>query len=160
MTAKEYLEQVRRNETIVRNLRLDLQNAEEMATSIKAISYDHERVQKSRNVNVVAEMVERIEEKKETLSKKLFDALEYRLTVTNEINQLQDERFSEVLYRRYIQFQDWALLGSEMGYNTRYVQQLNGGALVEFYEMFKDIHGFTGIDASDKGMYRKKGNKE
>ena len=69
--------------------------------------------------------------------------IDFRLQVTDLINELTDERYITVLYRRYIEFQTWEKIAIEMGYNTRYVQQLNGNALLQFYDLHHEFLGLT-----------------
>ena len=139
MTAKEYLEQVKKKDARINNLIREKENLHAKLYSIGAIQYDKDKVQSSPNPDRLGVLYGEIDLKEREITKKIDELIDFRLKVTDEINELSDERYITVLYRRYIEFQTWEKIAIEMGYNTRYVQQLNGNALLQFY----DLHGET-----------------
>lgn len=153
MTAKEYLKQIaiwqRKIESIEtrskgRITRLE-QRVEELyaqASGLKAITYDKDRVQVSPE-NALPQLVIEIDETSRELSNAI---IEYRLfvqgkiqqyeekidAIVDQINSLDDSRYSELLTLRYVKDKRFEEIACIMGYTFRHVTRLHGEALRAF----------------------------
>lgn len=145
MTAKEYLQKVKRHEIQIQHLMEELNEAREQAVSLNGINYESTKVQHSINPDKIPESLIRIEERQELLQRRIAASLDFQYRVSDEIGKLSKPVYIQIMHRRYIRFQAWKQIGGELGYNTRYVQQLHGSALTEFYEMYKEKYKFSGI---------------
>lgn len=138
MTAKEYLQQVKIRDARIQNLQRDKETLRQMMFSFGGAG-DGERVQSSRDNDKFGTLYGRIDEKERQITDAIDELVDFKLKVSKEINDLEDERYIIVLYKRYIQFDSWERIAVDMGYNMRYVQQLHGQALIEFKKKHKEI---------------------
>lgn len=140
MTAKEYLQQVKKKKTILKNLRRDKESVTQMLYSLGG-SGEGERVQASRNNDKFGTLYGRIDEMERKIDDELAELLSFQLLVSNQINGLKNEKNIEVLHRRYIRFQSWEVIADDMKYSVRYILRLHGLALEEFFGKYEEELG-------------------
>ena len=138
MTAKEYLQQVKRKDAAINNLQRDKECLTQMMYSLGGAG-DGERVQSSRNNDKFGTLYSRIDEKEREMTEKIDALVDFKLKVSEEINALPDDRYITILHKRYICFDSWERIAIDMQYNVRYVQHLHGQALIEFEKMYCEI---------------------
>ncbi len=138
MTAKEYLQQVKRKDAAINNLRRDKEGLISMMYSLGGAG-EGERVQSSRNNDKFGTLYGRIDEKEREITEKIDTLVDFKLSVSDRINELSDERYIAVLYKRYIQYHSWEQIAVDMQYNMRYLFHLHGQALAEFAKLHDDV---------------------
>lgn len=138
MTAKEYLQQVKRKDAAISNLQHDKECLTQMMYSLGGTG-DGERVQSSRNNDKFGTLYSRIDEKEREITEQIDALIDFKLKVSSEINALVDDRYITILHKRYICFDSWERIAIDMQYNVRYVQHLHGQALIEFEKMYCEI---------------------
>lgn len=138
MTAKEYLQQVKRKDAAINNLQRDKECLTQMMYSLGGAG-DGERVQSSRNNDKFGTLYSRIDEKEREMTEKIDALVDFKLKVSEEINALPDDRYITILHKRYICFDSWERIAIDMQYNVRYVQHLHGQALVDFEKMYPEL---------------------
>lgn len=138
MTAKEYLEQVKDKEIQVKNVQKKLERLREISVSIGAVQYDTTKVQTTHTVDKIGDLYAKIDEQQQLLNDMIFDFVEFKMQLVEEIYQLNDDRYIEVLCRRYIYLHSWKKIIDDLNYNGRYVFHIHGAALNEFYQMYKN----------------------
>ena len=139
MTAKEYLHQVKVKNARIQNLLRDKAALRGLMFSLGNSGADGERVQTSPDQDKLGTIYSKIDEKERQILDSIDALADFRMKVSSEINQLEDDRYIDVLYRNYVLFQTWDQIAEEMGYNVRYVQQLNGNALLAFQRIHADM---------------------
>lgn len=132
MNAKEYLKQIELLETKIRQKEEHLECLRATAGGSAAIRYDKLNVQitvapdiMERNVLNLVELEDKIFQDKlrmEHLKDKIID----------EIQSLDDERYVNLLYRRYIKHQKFEQIALDMSYDYDYIRVLHGEALGTF----------------------------
>lgn len=138
MTAKEYLEQVRHKQAEIENLKRDKEAVKDMLYSLGG-GGEGERVQSSRNNDKFGTLFGRIDEMERRIDDKIIDLMQFRMKVSEQINDLDNASYITVLNCRYIHFQSWEkIAGSAFDEerNVRSVQKLNGLALQEFEKKY------------------------
>lgn len=138
MTAKEYLQQVRLKGAAVANLQREKENIRQLMYSI-GDSIGGERVQTSRNNDRFGTLYGRIDEKERQIDEKIIELVEFKLKVSGEINELDDARYINLLYMRYIDSRSWDEIAEDTEYSTRYILKLHGEALAAFEEKYSDM---------------------
>ena len=141
LTAKEYLEQVKKKDARIDNLIKDKEALRDKLYSVGGFDYSKERVQASPDQDKFGTIYALIDEKEDEITRKIDELINFKMKVTDMINDLSDERYIAVLHKKYVQFRSWEYIAIEMGYNTRYVQQLNGQALLQFYDRYHEKLG-------------------
>ena len=66
----------------------------------------------------------------------LFSHYEDKRSIVNQINSLDNFKYSEILYRRYVEFKSLGDIAVEMNYTYQYVVELHGKAIKEFSKRF------------------------
>lgn len=139
MTAKEYLKQIEALDIKIRQKQDQLDCLKETAGGNAAIRYDKLNVQitvapdmMERNVLHMVELEEKIwadKLKMETLKDQIID----------QIQSLEDERYIDLLFRRYVKYQKFEQIALDMSYDYVYIRELHGEALGAFEQEYKDI---------------------
>ena len=70
----------------------------------------------------------------------LLELTELKHTIIGQIQMLGDQKYTDVLWKRYVELESFAQIASEMGYNVRHVTRIHGRAL----QMFNDYFDFEG----------------
>lgn len=141
MTAKEYLEQVRHKQAEIGNLRRDKEAVKDMLYSLGGCG-EGERVQSSRNNDKFGTLFSRIDEMERKIDDKIIDLMQFRMTVSAQINALDNAAYITILNCRYIHFLSWEEIAQTAfteERNVRSIQKLNGLALQEFERKYSDI---------------------
>lgn len=136
MTAKEYLQQVRKKEAIISRLYYDKKNLHEMLYSIGGIQ-EGEKVQTSLNPDKFGSIYAKIAEKEDMIAKKIEELIDFKMKVADEISMLSNPKYVEILHKRYIQFFSFEQIAVDMGYSYRYIVKIHGYALQEFDKIRK-----------------------
>lgn len=138
MTAKEYLQQIEAKNARIKNLQRDKAALRGLLFSISNSGSDVERVQTSHDHDKMGTIYSKIDEKERKINEMIDSLLDFRLKVTAEINELEDGRYIDVLYRKYVLNQSWKEISTEMRYSIRHVQKINGKALLAFQRLHAD----------------------
>lgn len=144
MTAKEYLKQIEELDIKIKQREEQLECLRETAGGAAAIRYDKDNIQVSvcgdmieRNVIRLVELEEKIfkdKVKKETLKAKIID----------QIQALDDKRYVEILYRRYVKYDKFEQIAIDLSYDYVYLRALHGEALGMFESLYsKILHNLT-----------------
>lgn len=139
MTAKEYLQQVKVKNARIRNLQRDKEALRELMFSLGNSGGDGERVQTSPDPDKLGTIYSRIDEKERQITESIDALVDFKLKVSDEIGQLKDDRYIDILYRKYVLCQSWKEIAMEKEYSIRYAQNLNGQALLEFAKTHADM---------------------
>jgi DNA-directed RNA polymerase specialized sigma subunit len=111
MTAEQYLKQIRVNDAKMQALWKDVQDLKRW------------------------EGMPGIADRVQLHQKKLEEMMQYKQQAIEDINSLPDEKWITVLNLHYVQFRSWDEIGQQMGYNSRYIQQLKLKGLKVLAEM-------------------------
>ena len=129
---KKYLQQIRIFDTRIRQKRDLYIEIRESALSVGSIRYDKEQVQTSKSGDTLEKNVIRYLELEEQLEKESEELLNLKNKIINEIQSLDDDRFINILYKRYVEYKSYELIAVEMNYSFDYVKELHRDALIKF----------------------------
>lgn len=129
MLAKEYLQQIKRQEFIVRTLNDEV---EEIIAKlgIKAYSYNDEPPSQGGNPKRMEYLIYKKIELQDEMDQETRRLCEMRKETIERLNTLPEVKESEVLYKRYLKYQSWERIARDMNYSIRQVQRIHGEALV------------------------------
>lgn len=143
MTAKEYLEQVKQKDAKIKNLRRDKASVEDMLYSFGlSRAGGGERVQTSKKMDKIGELYGRLDAIERKIDQQLGELMEFRMQVSCEINELKNEKHMIILNCRYVHLMSWEKIAEEAldhPYTVRHIQKLNGYALQDFEEEYKEM---------------------
>ena len=139
MTAKEYLKQIELLDIKIRQKQDQLDCLRETAGGNAAIRYDKLNVQ----ITVAPDMMERNVLHMVELEEKIFaDKLRMETLkdqIIDQIQSLEDERYIDLLFRRYVKYQKFEQIALDMSYDYVYIRELHGEALGAFEQEYKNI---------------------
>lgn len=145
MTSREYLEQLRKSEKNIEKL---TEQSERLmaALGIRAINYDKDKVQTSPRDSMTDKMCELIDLDSE-IRKYRYEYEIKRNRIVKEIIQIEDWRYSDILYKRYVEFKRFEQIAMEMSYDYDWIRTLHSRALTNFAEVYGfDVTTHTNTD--------------
>lgn len=110
MTAKEYLEQVGNKEIYIRNLQKKIERLRKVLDSAGAVQYDTTKVQAACTINKINDLYSKIDEQQQLVDDLRLDFGDFKKKVSDEIDQLNDDRYKNILHQKYIELKTWKKL--------------------------------------------------
>lgn len=138
MKAKEYLEQIARSDAIINNLINDKEIIRDTMCSM-SINTQKMRVQHSREDDKLTTLYTKLEEKEQEVVDKIDELVDFKIKVSQEINQLRNKQHIIVLYNRYILRKSWKEIAAKLDCTQRHAQRINGNALCEFNKIYSEM---------------------
>lgn len=141
MTAKEYLNGVRRKRIHCRMLKEQREELEAQAQCVKAIAYDKDHVQASPR-NSMEELVATIVEIEEQYDKLLWEFHVANLKAERQIRAMKNPAYADVLWLRYMvddengRQMSIERIACEMYKSYEWVRHIHGSALKEFEKLY------------------------
>lgn len=139
MSAKTYLNRARALKMSIKALERKRQEFEALKTAISSPMRDSDPVQTSKSGDAkYVRTIEKIAETEEILSIRIGEYSDLLDQMAEEIRQLKNPVYSEVLVRRYLDFQSFEKISYEMNYSYGYTRNLHQRALRTFAEAFPE----------------------
>ena len=138
MTAKEYLQQLKRLDTVINK---KIQELSELRTMSTVGSFEYkERVQSSTSQDApFVKIVNKIIELEEEINNEINKFIDKKHMIINQILTLNDSKYIELLYKKYVEFKKLEVIAIEMNYTYQYTRSLHGYALQEFKRIFPNL---------------------
>lgn len=138
MTAKEYLDHIKRCYQTMQALYDRLVEVRTKIEGLKAITYDRERVQVSPS-NKTEELIAQLVDTEDKLSKEVHEHFDEVVEATKRIYSLDNERQIQVLEMRYIKGMRWQVIADELDIEYRSATRLHEKALRNFERKYQDV---------------------
>ena len=137
MRAKEYLQQLRRLDTVIDQKIKELDDLKVKSTCIGGFDYSKERVQTSPSgdapyVRTVSRMIDLNEE----INRDIDDFVDRKHKIINEIQSLENTKHIQILFKKYVEYKTFEQISVEMNYTYQYIDLLHGYALKEFSQKY------------------------
>lgn len=140
MTAKEYLQQLYKADTIINQKLKEKDDLHRMSTNIGGLDYTKEKIQTSSPENAPYEtMIQKMIDIEGKIYSEVNYFLEKKHLIINQIQGLKNEKHINVLYLRYVEFKNFENIAVEMGLSYQYMLELHGYALQEFEKTYKNL---------------------
>lgn len=136
MTAKEYLNRVRRQNYILKQTEKELNEIRADILTLRASSLS-ERVSGSKNSDTADKYI-RLESYMEKVNAEWDKLIDMRNAAKDLIGAMPDPMHRAVLYARYINGQRWEDIAMDMHYSWKGIFKLHGQALRVFDQMHGD----------------------
>lgn len=143
LSAREYLGQLQELDT---NINQDLERLDDMKTnacSTGAIDYSAERVQTSPSGDSLCKAVTNYVAFNDEINAEIDRFSDAKEQIIKQIRGLHNARYSQVLFKVYVQFKSLKVASGEMGMSYQYVRNLHKKALTRFEETYDDLHYLT-----------------
>lgn len=138
MTAKEYLDHIKRCYQTMQALYDRLVEVRTKIEGLKAITYDRERVQVSPS-NKTEELIAQLVDTEDKLSKEVREHFDEVVEATKRIYSLDNERQIQVLEMRYIKGMRWQVIADELNIEYRSATRLHRKALRNFERKYQGV---------------------
>lgn len=129
--AKEYLKQVEMLDTKIQQKKIELDSLKDNAIGLGAFDYSKEKVQTSASESLsvkVAKYVDLENEINEDIER--FTTLRHK--VIGQIHMLDDPKYINVLFKKYIEYKGLKEISKELGYSYDHIRRVHGWALLAF----------------------------
>lgn len=103
-----------------------------MATCIGSFDYSKDPVKSSPSGDAMLNAVAKVVDAREQCAKMIVEFLEKKTVITNEINNMTNENYRQVLYKRYVEGKRLEQISIEMNYSYAVIRRMHGRALQEF----------------------------
>lgn len=136
MNAKAYLKQIKELDIKINNKIVEKESLYTMATKVTP-TLSEDKVSGNFNAtDKVGNIVAKIVDIEREINAAIDEYFTVKNTIIRQIEQLQDERYYNLLHKRYVQYKDFSIIADEMGYEYRVIINLHGDALKSFYKKF------------------------
>jgi len=136
MTAKEYLNQLRRLKQKQRRVDEEIQTLGAALSSAGAIRYDKLNVQTSPENRMEAGIV-RLSELRQKLVDLKIEYYDLYVVIIYQVNELDAiGLYKDILFMRYFEGKPFRKIADELHYDTKYIANCHGRALKIFYEQY------------------------
>ena len=136
MNAKMYLMQIKQADIRINNKIAEKQALYAMATKVTpTLSFDKGGSGTSDKIgNIVAKIAD-IEQEINSMIDQYYDL---KNKIIHQIELLDDDRYYNILHKRYVQYKDFSLIASDMCYEYKSIINLHGKALRAFEKIIND----------------------
>lgn len=136
MTAKQYLNSLKRLDFIINQKTEELEDLKIKSKSLKSIDYSAERVQKSPSTDApFTKILDSIVDLSNEIAEDIDKLVTQKHTIINQIQEVEDNMFVEILYKRYVKYEKFEKIAVDMNYDYTYIRQLHGQALDAFQKI-------------------------
>ena len=133
MKAKEYLQQLHKADVIINQRIQERADLRIRLSSIGSFDYSKERVQTSLPGNASYEQkIVKIIDLENDIGRLIDEYVDLKHKIIGEIQELQNSKYIEILYKRYIESKSLEQIAVEMGYSYDYIKHTHGYALQDF----------------------------
>lgn len=108
------------------------------STLLKATDYSNEPVTTTKR-NTSEEKLVKLADKSSDIDLKIDELVDFKITMGNHINQLEDERHRVILREHYINGLSFCEISDILGYTERHLHRIHGEALLAFQNILKDV---------------------
>ena len=107
------------------------------STLLKATDYSNEPVATTKR-NTSEDKLIKLADKSSDIDLKIDELVDFKITMGNYINQLEDERHRVILREHYINGLSFLEISKNLGYTERHLYRIHGDALLKFQDILKD----------------------
>ncbi len=135
MNAKQYLQQIQKADTHINNLIAEKEQYQTIAECAGGIPIT-EKVMSSPRPDKMENAVVKMIEVEIELFECIDEFVDLKRHTIKEIENIGDENYYNVLYKRYVEGKDFDEISEEMCYSVKYVRNMHVLALSEFNRLY------------------------
>ena len=136
MTAKTYLNQIRKAEIKIEDGTEELARLKALATKVTS-AMDGEVVSSSKNPDKMADAVAKIIKLQEEINRDVDKYVDIKSEALGMLALVENQTHYKILHSRYVLYKTWEQIACEIGFTYQWVCQLHGVALIEFEKIMK-----------------------
>ena len=132
MNVKAYLQQIKVLDTKIKQKEEQIEYLKEAAGGAGAIRYDKDKVQTSCSDSKLESMIIQYMTLEQEVQEEKLKFEQARQIIINQIQELNDDRYINVLFKRYVEYKSYELIAVELSYSFDYVKELHRDSLDAF----------------------------
>lgn len=136
MNAKKYLEKIRIDDERIREKLHELEDLQNRQTVVSAVNYTGIKTVRQANEASFEKTSDRIIDLINEINRETERFAEERHQIINRIQSLENHNFSQVLFKRYVEYKNNTEISEEMNYAYDYIIALLKKALKAFENIF------------------------
>ncbi len=140
MKAREYLQQLRKMDLMIINKKTQILFLWDMARSITS-TLKEVNVQGSGSADPMADTVAKIVDLQAEIKSDIDSYVEAKLEAIRLINMVDNDEYISILFRRYINYDSWRMIASDMHYTRQSVIKKHDLAIDAFQKVLDDQEG-------------------
>lgn len=130
MTAKEYLQQIRKLNSQIKNKKLELENLTYQMTGVKSISFDKKEPATSKStLSPQEKYYPKYEKYSKSILVDIAKLVELKQEAIKLIDSIDDADCIDVLYKRYVLMKRWEVIAKEMNFSYPHIHRIHERAL-------------------------------
>lgn len=137
MTTRQYLHQIENYDNRIKNKLIEEEQLNSLSTSVSAIPI-REKVQTSVKHDPMGDMIAKIFDLRDEISKMAAEFLEKKQEIIRTIEQVDDPVLYNILFKHYVEYKSLVRIADEMGYSEIHMKRMHLKAIAEV----KKIKGF------------------
>ena len=137
MTTRQYLSQIEKYDNLIHNKIIEEEQLNILSMSVESAPIG-EKVQTSSKQDPMGDMVAKIIDLREEISKMATDFLEQKQEIIRTIEAVEDPILYDVLFKRYVEYKTLLNIADELGYSEVTIKRLHLKAV----KAIKNIKGF------------------
>lgn len=136
MTAKQYLSEIKRMDLCIDQKQIEFDTMQKQRTYISGMDYASERVQTSTDGMGFTSNSDKLLDLQLEINEEIDKFYIMKHERINQIQQLSKTEYIKVLFKRYVQYQSFETISSDLNISYYWTCHLHGKALNEFKEKF------------------------
>lgn len=137
MTAKEYLQQIKKDDIRINQLVKEVDDLRRRTVFISGIDYSKDRVQTSSDgMTGAMKAIEKFYDAEIRLNKMIDRFIEEKEKIVSQIQMLSKSDYIEILYLRYVNYMSFEEIACKQAWSYSWTIHRHGEALQEFYKKF------------------------
>lgn len=132
MTTKQYLNQIRILDIRINHRIKQAEEIRQKAFMLSAVDTQKDRVQSSPDGNTSLRFIDRYVDMMRSIDKLIDKYVDLKDEIITKIDSIEDERYCEILYYRYVDGMLFSEIAEKMNYTVDHVWRLHRYALQEF----------------------------
>lgn len=132
MTSKQYLSQIKKLDIMINQRIEEAKELVEIAVGLRSPELKQDVVQASPSGDPIGIAMNRYMDLQKEIDDMIDKFVDLKHKIIGEIQQMEDTRYAELLYYRYVQYMSIAEIADTMHYGYEYVCRLHGRALQAF----------------------------
>lgn len=133
MKAKEYLQQLRKLDTVINQKMKEAEDLRRKITFVGSFDYSRDRVQTSpAGEAAFVKAIEKIVSLEAEINSEIDRYAAEKHKIINQIQGLKNSDYVDLLFKRYVEYKRLVCICTEMNFSRAYIKHLHGRALREF----------------------------
>lgn len=140
MTAKEHLQEIRKFDRYIEQKQIEYDSLYRLRGGAGAIDYSKDKVQTSPDGQGFTRISDRLVDLQSEINEAVDRFCQMKHERIDQIQQLSKVEYSEILFKRYVEYKSLDQIAYEMNYTYKYICNVHGFALKEFNDLhLKDV---------------------